>query len=156
MTAIVVATAVGAAYVGGTFYAFSTFVMKAMAALSPSAGAAAMQEINRKALTPLYMVGLFGTAAGSLGIGVQAVADWSTPRSVYLVAGAASYLVGVFVLTAVYHVPRNNRLDTVDPTSPEGHAYWAKYQSEWTRWNHLRATAGLAGAALLVAATRIG
>jgi uncharacterized membrane protein len=59
-------------------------------------------------------------------------------------------------VTVAYHVPRNDALARVDPEGPDGAVYWARYLTEWTRWNHLRAAAGLAAAALLTAGLTAG
>jgi uncharacterized membrane protein len=49
----------------------------------------------------------------------------------------------------VYHVPRNNALDAVDPSAPGAADTWSHYVTTWTAWNHLRVAAPLAAAALL-------
>ena len=46
MTVIIVTTAVACGLMGGIFFAFSTFVMKALRALPPNRGIEAMQAIN--------------------------------------------------------------------------------------------------------------
>ena len=60
-----VAAAVGAGTAGGVFFAFSTFVMRALDRLPPAHSLAAMQAINKDAPNPLFMAALFGTAAGA-------------------------------------------------------------------------------------------
>jgi len=52
----------GCGLVGGVFFAFSAFVMNALANLAPAQGIAAMQSINRSAIRPTFMIALFGTA----------------------------------------------------------------------------------------------
>ena len=156
MNTLVLATAVAAAVMGGALFAFSTFVMPALRALPPADGAAAMQEINRKAITPLFMLDLFVPAIASVVIAWIAIGDWGTPGSGYLLAGAAAYLVGVVVMTVVFNVPLNNALDGVDPNTPAGAKVWAKYLRQWTLGNHVRTITGIASAALLIIATRIG
>ena len=44
LTLLIVAAALGAATIGGVFFAFSTFVMKALGQLPPTQGVAAMQR----------------------------------------------------------------------------------------------------------------
>lgn len=44
--------AIGCGLMGGAFFAFSAFVMKALARLSPQQGIAAMQSVNVTALHP--------------------------------------------------------------------------------------------------------
>jgi len=55
--------AVGAGLSAGVFFAFSTFVMKALGRLPDTEGISAMQAINKAAPTPAFMAALFGTAA---------------------------------------------------------------------------------------------
>ncbi|HEX6425560.1 MAG TPA: anthrone oxygenase family protein [Acidimicrobiales bacterium] len=142
--------AVSAAAMGGVFFAFSTFVMRALGRLPPAQGMAAMQEINRAAPTPWFMVPLFGTAA--LGVGV-AVGGAGEPGATLAAAGAAVYLAGV-VLTVAYHVPRNEALDRLDAASPGSEPAWSTYLRSWTAANHLRTLTCLAAAAAWVVALR--
>jgi uncharacterized membrane protein len=74
----------------------------------------------------------------------------------HLLAGSALYLVGTIGLTVAYHVPRNDTLAALQPQRAEAAGRWARYVAEWTRWNHLRATASLAAAVLLTLALRAG
>ena len=55
--------AVGAGLVASIFFAFSTFVMKALNRLPPAQGIAAMQFINVTVINPLFMTAFFGTRA---------------------------------------------------------------------------------------------
>src|SRR6516162_5972848 len=59
---VTVAGAIGAALVGGVFFAFSAFVMPALRRLPAAQGISAMQSINRTAVTAPLMLALFGTA----------------------------------------------------------------------------------------------
>jgi uncharacterized membrane protein len=129
---------------GGVFLAFSTFVMRALDDLPPGQAIAAMQEINRRAPTPLFMVPLFGTAV--LGVVLATRARRSDePAGGWLVGGALSYLAGI-VLTAAYHVPRNDDLDRVDPGAVDAAATWATFVRDWTAANHVRTLTCLAAA----------
>lgn len=142
--------AVSAAAMGGVFFAFSTFVMAALGRLPPAQGMAAMQEINRTAPTPWFMVPLFGTAALGIGVAVGAAGE---PGAALAVAGAAVYLAGV-VLTVAYHVPRNEALDGLDAASASSEPAWSTYLRTWTAANHLRTLTCLAAAAAWVVALR--
>jgi uncharacterized membrane protein len=51
-----------------------------------------------------------------------------------------------------YHVPRNNALVRVEPTSPDAESHWRRYVAEWTAANHVRVAAGLAAATVLTVA----
>jgi uncharacterized membrane protein len=60
----------------------------------------------------------------------------------------------VVAVTAVFNVPRNEKLARIDPHSAEGERLWQRYLVEWTGWNHVRTVADSAAAALLMAALR--
>jgi uncharacterized membrane protein len=156
VTALTIATAVGCALNGGVFFAFSSFVMPALARLRPAEGAAAMQSVNVMAVTPPFMTALFGTGALCVAVIVAGLAALDESYGGWLVAGGALYLAGTIALTMLYHVPRNNGLAAVDPATPEAARVWERYLSEWTTGNHARAAAGIAAAVLLVIGVDVG
>ena len=156
LVALTVVTALGCGLNAGVFFAFSSFVMKALARLHPTQGIAAMQSINQMAVTPTFMTVLFGTAAAVAALAAWTLIDWDGLLGPYLLAGSALYLVGTIGLTVAYHVPRNNALAALQPQRAEAAGRWARYVTEWTRWNHLRAAASLAAAVILTLALRIG
>lgn len=145
-------TALGAGLVGGVFFAFSAFVMKALAGLPPAQGVAAMQRINAVVLNPLFL-GLFvGTAGLSVGCLAGAMLGLGGPDAADLLELAgASYLAGSFGVTLACNVPRNERLARLAADSAEAAAYWPAYLREWLFWNHVR-TVAAAVAALAAAA----
>ena len=148
-------SAVGSGVVGGVFFAFSVFVMTALSRLPKPQGIVAMQEVNRAAPTPWFMAALFGTALTCLALAVASLADGMDDAAAwYRVAGSALYLVAV-VLTIVYHVPRNDALDAVDPGAAGAPADWDRYVSAWTAWNHVRTVVCIAAAALFTIAQRV-
>jgi len=86
---------------------------------------------------------------------VWAVTRLSQPRAVWLLVGGALYLVAI-VLTAAYHVPRNDALAMVNPTSAGAATKWRQYLTGWTAWNHLRTISCLGSAAVFTVALRVG
>jgi uncharacterized membrane protein len=58
--------ALGCGLNGGVFFAFSAFVMPALARLPPPQGIAAMKSVNVFAVTPVFMTALFGTPSRAL------------------------------------------------------------------------------------------
>ncbi len=72
-------SALGCGLVAGVFFAFSTFVMSALARLQPAQGITAMQSINITAINPLFMVALFGTAAICLFLAASSLLKWHQP-----------------------------------------------------------------------------
>lgn len=149
---LILLTALGCGLVAGVLFAFSTFVMNALARLQPDRGIAAMQSINITAISPLFMFALFGTAAACLILAAQAILKWQQPSSVYIVIGSLLYLVGTTVVTIAFNVPLNDALAVVKPESPEGASLWARYLTNWTLWNHVRTVSSLAAATMLAIA----
>ena len=148
------AGAVGSGLIAGAFYAFSTFVMKALARLPAHEGVAAMQSINVVVINPLFLGVFLGTAAVCAFAAVGAWARWERPGAGCLLAGAVLYFVGTFLVTVVFNVPLNNSLAAVTPTEPDVAGQWAGYVSRWTAWNHVRTAAALAAMVAFIAALR--
>ncbi len=148
MIALKLLAALGCGLMAGVFFAFSTFVMNALARLPPAQGIAAMQSINITAINPLFMVALFGTAAACLFLAVSVLLKWHQPGAAYLLLGSLLYLVGTVLVTIVFNVPLNDGLAKVKPDSPDSATVWVSYLTSWTFWNHIRTAASLAAAAL--------
>jgi uncharacterized membrane protein len=144
--------ALGCGLVAGVFFAFSTFVMSALARLQPAQGIAAMQSINITAINPLFMMALFGTAAACIFLAFSSLLRWHQPGAAYLLVGSLLYLVGTVGVTIVFNVPLNDALARVDPGSTDGASLWVSYLANWTFWNYIRTAAALAGAASLTIA----
>jgi uncharacterized membrane protein len=147
--------ALGCAMMAGVFFAFSAFVMKALARLPAQQGIGAMQAINVAAVTFAFMAALFGTAAACGALAVWALFAWDESFAPYLLGGSTLYLIGTILLTIVYHVPRNEALARVEPHSAKAESHWRRYLSGWTAWNHLRAATALAAAATLTIALHV-
>lgn len=140
-------SALGCGTIGGVFFAFSSFVMKALSRLPAPEGIAAMQSINIVVLNPVFLSVFMGTAAACLIAVILSVLRWDQPGAVYWLAGGVLYLIGTFLVTVVCNVPRNDALAVLVPSDPESARLWAGYMSSWTAWNHVRAIAALAAAA---------
>lgn len=154
--AATLATALGCGLVAGVFFAFSGFVMKALARLHPAQGVAAMQAINVAAVGFTFMAALFGTAVACVALAGWALLAWDEPFAPYLLAGGALYIVGTIVVTIARNVPLNDRLATLHSQGAEAAGRWDEYVTKWTAWNHVRVAASLAAAALLTIALQVG
>ncbi|TPM16492.1 DUF1772 domain-containing protein [Mesorhizobium sp. B2-3-6] len=139
--------AIGSGVVGGVFFAFSNFVMPAMARLPAAGGIAAMNSINITVITPMFMTALFGTGLICLVLIAGAIIGWQQPGSFWLLAGAVIYLVGNPIVTMVFNVPLNDALAAIDPASSNGAAVWTTYLRDWVMWNHVRAITAIAALA---------
>ena len=100
----------GSALIGGIFFAFSSFVMKALARVPSSEGIAVMQSINVAVINPSFMTAFMGTALLSLGIAGITLFRWSHPSSSSLLGGAILYLAGTLLVTMLGNVPLNEQL----------------------------------------------
>ncbi len=139
--------ALGSGLVAGVFFAFSTFVMKALARLVPAEGLAAMQSINIVVLNPWFLGAFFGTALASAAAIVAGLMEWRANTSTLLVAGGVLYLVGTIGVTMLCNVPRNEQLARIARTDETAVSAWTRYVPGWTAWNHVRTVAALAAAA---------
>ena len=92
--------------------------MPALEKLAPDQGIAAMQSINRLAITPLFMTALFGTALLCLALIVWAALAWERPQSRWIAPAGALYLIGSIGVTIAANVPRNDALEKLDPPRP--------------------------------------
>jgi uncharacterized membrane protein len=146
------AAALGAGVVGGVFFAFSNFVMPALARLPAAGGIAAMNSINITVITPTFMTVLFGTGLICLVLIAAAILGWGQPGAWWLLAGAVIYLVGNPIVTMVFNVPLNDTLAAVDPAGSDGAAAWAGYLRNWVMWNHVRAVTAIVSLGCLIMA----
>ncbi|MFQ5473226.1 MAG: DUF1772 domain-containing protein [Dehalococcoidia bacterium] len=138
----------GSALVGGIFFAFSSFVMKALARVPSAEGIAAMQSINVVVLNPSFLVAFIGTAVVSLVAGGLALAGWGRPSAAFFLGGALFYLVGTFLVTGLSNVPLNDQLAAVSATDLGARQVWEHYLNRWTMWNHVRTAAAMVAALL--------
>ena len=152
---LVFSAALGCGLVAGVFFAFSAFVMRAFARLPPGEGIAAMQSVNVAVLNPLFLTVFVGTAVVSLLAVISAFLRWNEPGAGYLLTGGLLYLIGTFLVTAAFNVPRNEALAAVAPADPASASLWASYLSSWTAWNHVRTAAALAAAVSFTFALRL-
>lgn len=154
MLALTFITALGCGLNAGIFYAFSSFIMKALGNLPPAQGIAAMQRVNLDVINPWFMVVFMGTAGTSIALIVTSVWHWDEVDTPWGLAGALLYLLGTFGVTIAFNVPLNNRLAALEPDAPGAGEVWSHYLKVWTAWNTIRTAAGLAACIALILAMR--
>lgn len=147
LTILSILVCVGAGLIAGVFFAFSSFVMKALAGLPAAEGIAAMQRINVVVLNPLFLGVFVGTAVLAAMCVIAGFFPWGTARSLLLLTAGLAYLLGSFGVTAACNVPRNKRLAVMAADSVRAGEYWPVYVREWLRWNHVRTAASVASSA---------
>jgi uncharacterized membrane protein len=146
ITASAVVALLGSALIGGVFFAFSSFIMKALARVPSHEGIAAMQSINVVVLNPSFLGVFMGTTAISVLVGALAIAAWDAPSTPYLLTGALLYVVGAFLVTGFGNVPLNDQLAALSATDPEAESLWASYLDRWTMLNTVRTIAAASAA----------
>ena len=151
---LILVAAIASATTAGIFFAFSTFVMQALAQQPPGQGIATMQSINITVINPWFMATFFGPAAAGLVLTISALRHWEQPGAVYWLAGSLLYLIGTIGVTIAGNIPLNDALAAVSPDSVEGTTLWAKYLTDWTVWNHIRTIAACLAAALFAVSLR--
>ncbi len=144
---IIVAAISGAGLITGLLFAFSNFVMRALADLPPDKGMFAMQRINKTIVNPIFLLLFLGTPLLCLLIAVQSVTRMGEPGSLSLLIGALAYLTGPFGITMRFNVPLNNLLAGADASKSD--EIWPMYQKKWQRWNHIRTYIGVASVVFL-------
>lgn len=152
ITALLWFSIVACGLLAGLYFTFSAFAMTAFALIGVSAGVAAMNSINRVIQRSLFMPLFVGSSLSSLALAIIGALNWNKPGACATLAGGVIYFVGMFVVTMIFNVPRNNALDASDPASAEGQTLWARYLKEWTGWNHIRTLASTAALILFVIA----
>ena len=126
------------ALVAGVFLTFSDFVMQSLAAANPAGGIQSMQIINRKVFRTIFMVLLIGMAIVSPLLVAYAVWTGAGAAGPWIIAAGLTYTAGTFLVTVVFNVPMNERLDRMDHLSAVAEAYWHRYVPAWTFWNTVR------------------
>lgn len=139
--------ALGCGVLGGLYFAFSAFIMRALDQIEPAAGAAAMNSINRVIVRSAFMPLFLGTTFGGAALAVLGFLRLDEPRAPWMIVGGAAYVLGMFVVTMVFNVPLNDALQKAGAGDT-----WRAYLSRWTAWNHVRTLASTAASAAFIAA----
>ena len=119
---LIILCALGSGAIGGVFFAFSNFVMPALARIAPAEGIHAMQAINVTVLNRLFLGTFMGTGLLSIAAIVVALLRWDGPGSLCIVLGGGTYVLGSILVTMRGNVPLNNALMRIS-TMPTP---WAK------------------------------
>jgi len=147
-------SAIGCGVMAGIYFAFSAFIMTAFAHIGAPSGIAAMNAISVEIVRSVFMPLFLGTTLAAGLLAALAFFRWSEPGSAATLAAGTLYVLGMFMVTAIFNVPLNDALAAVDPSGAEGAALWARYLREWTFWNHVRTVASLGASVLFVIAMR--
>jgi len=148
---------IASAVVSGVFLTFSDFVMRSLDRADRAAGIEVMQVINREVFHWVFMALLLGMSALSPLLAVYAYYNLAETGALFVEAGGIIYFIGVFVVSLIYNIPMNNRLDRLSHTSAEAAEYWSTtYFPKWTYWNYVRAISACVAAICFLIASLIG
>ena len=145
---LILLATVGSAVSGGIFFAFSTFVMQALAKQPTPQGIATMQSINITVINPWFMAAFFAPAVAGILLSISLLFQWQPTIAAYLLTASLLYLIGTIGVTVVGNIPLNDALAVVIPNSVKASNLWSKYLTDWTFWNHVRTTAAVFAAIL--------
>lgn len=135
---------IGSGIISGVFYAFSSFIMKALARVPSEEGIGAMQSINLVVIGPSFLSVFIGTAVFSLMLVGLSIKGWDMPSAPWFLAGALLYLAGTFLVTGLGNVPLNDQLAAVSASNSSAIAVWEHYLDRWTLLNTIRTVAATA------------
>lgn len=144
--------ALWSAVIGGTFSAFSEFIMSGLLRATPAAGIESMQQINRTVIPTQFVAGIMLIAPLSVLLALYAVWAFNGTARAALVMAPLLYLPAVFLMTMFGNVPMNRKLDRLDHTTADARAYWTHYGRVWTQLNHIRTLGSVLTACLYLTA----
>ncbi|WP_428649680.1 DUF1772 domain-containing protein [Roseibium sp.] len=133
----------------GLYFAFSSFIMRALVSVDAGGGARAMIAINQVILKSPFLPVFFASTLLAAGLTVYAFTRLPDTASMTLIAAGVVYLAGMFAVTGLFNVPLN---DLLDKAGPADEVVWSTYAARWTMWNHLRAAASFVSLVLYVSA----
>lgn len=142
---IAIATAVGSALVGGTYFAFSAMIMPALSRRPTADAIATMRSVNRIAERGPFILVFGGTTLAAAALCVTSAGRLPHPGAALELA-AGVFALASTAITITANVPLNRRLD-------RGSSTWQGYARTWTRWNTARAVLALIAVAALTART---
>jgi uncharacterized membrane protein len=146
---VLVLSVVTVGLMAGLYSAFAYAVMPALRRVDDKSFVATIQRINVAIVNPLFLLIFFG----GLGFTVIAAVLYRDERMLWwIVAGAVLYGV-TLVITVAFNIPLNNQIAAAgDPDRVSDlRAVREAFEDPWVRWNLIRAVAGTAALAVLVA-----
>ena len=156
MSWLLALTTLACGLMGGTFFAFSSFIMPALGRVPAEEGIRAMQRINIDVYHWTFMGAFLLTPLLCIATAVQAYRSGNQHAALFAIVGCVVYVVGNFFVTAGGNVPLNNALAEVDATTVDAAHTWTHYLVNWTRWNHVRTAASMIAAASFLTALGTG
>ncbi|MFK7995268.1 MAG: DUF1772 domain-containing protein [Granulosicoccus sp.] len=135
--------AIGAGLMAGVYFAFSGFIMRSFDQLAATQATDAMNAINEVILRSWFMPLFFGTTVLYALLSLIALLNSDLAGRWLVVTMGLVYVAGMFLCTALFNVPLNNRLASVKDNDQLKSEIWPLYFKQWTQWNHFRGVCSL-------------
>lgn len=142
-------TALLGATMAGVYFGFSLLVMPGLHRRPAAEALTAMQSINGS-VRWLFLLVFGGSSAAALTSIIIEAVGWDPTVSAWRLIGSVLVLLH-FAITAAFHIPRNTRIDRLDPQRGDDLAEWRTLSTQWTVGNHVRGLSAFIGAAILLA-----
>lgn len=131
--------------IAGFFLTFSDFLMRSFKMAKGPNGIQVMQILNREISKSITIFLLWITLFLSLFLAVYGQLNISGIRSLLLLSGAIFYFLGVLVVSFLFNIRMNDKLDVMNSSDIETEKYWTNiYVPRWVFWNYIRAISSLA------------
>ncbi len=122
----------------GFFFSYSVSVMLGLKKMSSLDFIVTMKNINREIQNFLFLLCFFGSLSGLF---VSSFVFRNSEVSVYVFSGLFCYFIGAFLVTVIFNVPLNSRLETFDinaATNMTVEEMRADFEKKWNFWNNVR------------------
>lgn len=144
---VLIASLLSSGLMAGFFYGWTVSVIRGTALVDDHSYITTMQNINREILNPWFIITFLATPVVLIAGAVIHFRAGQSRRGTALAAAAATYILGVFAVTAGGNVPLNDALDSFDlstATNDTMHVERLGYETPWNRWHNLRTLASVA------------
>jgi uncharacterized membrane protein len=132
-------TIVGVGVIAGIFFVFSAFIMQVLDDRPPTEAVTTMQAMNHRMENHGLFLTLFtATSLTAVVLAVYALVSMEGQARIWLIVGGVTYAVGGFLITAAYHIPRNEKMNEMDANAADVGTRWSDYLSEWLPAHHIR------------------
>ncbi len=146
-----VAAVVFAGSMAGLLFGWMVSVLPGLSSVDDLTFTTTMRSINVRIINPMFVIPFIGTPLVLVVAAVLALRADEHRRAWLLFGAAATYVVGVLMVTGIGNVPLNDRLEALDIGRVD-------YETPWTRWHLVRTVASaiaftLATSSLLITET---
>jgi Predicted integral membrane protein len=133
MTVLLLLYLLTVALSAGIYFIFSNTIIKSLSDFPSELATKTMQKINQVIQNPFFLIIFFGPLLLGSTLSWHYLAVKEARGRLWILLSFLTYFLGVFLITVIFNVPMNNKLDN----NTDG-SYWPYYMIHWTRFNTLR------------------